>query len=497
VSGIDTQPAATPTPETEPFGADIRRLLSSSGTYMIADGVSRLFSVLLLPVYSRAMPPSDYGVLAVCLTVFQLLVFVMSLGITQAIARLHFDHESEADRKTLYGTILGFLLTGTLAIALLLDLGGRTGVFDLIPSVPYRPYLELTLWAAYLSLFLQVPLNVFTTRQRPRAAAALMLAQVVLQAGLTVVFVVVLDRQAEGALLAILLCYAVMAVVSLALCVRMAAPRISRGVLRSALAFSIPLIPHSIASWVLFLSDRAVLERFVSTTELGVFSIGYAVGTLSMLATFGISRAIQPMIFERLIAGGAQAMREVRELGTYAMLLLIGVCLANAVFGGDVVRVLTPPEYHDAARIVPWVVAGYLCFGVYTLGAQGLFFAKRTGRIAAGTGLAGVASVGLNFLLIPPLGIDGAAITCFLAFLALALLQYHSSQSVYRIDWDIGRWARAIAIGTALGLPFVLTDAEGVLAVVAKVVVVFVAYPALLLAAQVVDLQGIRSIVRR
>jgi O-antigen/teichoic acid export membrane protein len=50
-------------------------------------------------------------------------------------------------------------------------------------------------------------------------------------------------------------------------------------VTKSALAFGLPLVPHTLATWVLEFADRAILERFVSLDDLGLYSMGYTFGS--------------------------------------------------------------------------------------------------------------------------------------------------------------------------------------------------------------------------
>ena len=66
-------------------------------------------------------------------------------------------------------------------------------------------------------------------------------------------------------------------------------PRFSRDVLRDALHFGLPRVPHSMAHQVTALSDRWVLNAFLTADRVGVYSIG---------ASFGLSMKLFLSAFE-------------------------------------------------------------------------------------------------------------------------------------------------------------------------------------------------------
>ena len=183
---------------------------------------------------------------------------LLGLSLWGAIGRLHFEAEDDHDRRTLYGTVLLFLLTVPLALTVALELLGRAGVLDVSESIPYDPYLRLAVWAAYFAIFIQIPISIYVVTEQPRKVISLTVANAVLITGLTLWFVVGLRDGAEGALRALAIGSGAMAAISIALSVRLGSLRFSRRWLRDSLRFAAPLIPHSVAQWGLFLADRLI-----------------------------------------------------------------------------------------------------------------------------------------------------------------------------------------------------------------------------------------------
>ena len=421
----DLVPAPVAGADAPPLGllARLRFLGVASGLYLLADALARGLSILLVPVYTRFLTPSDYGALAIATALTSMLTILLGLALHGALSRMHFEARSEDERRSLYGTLLAFLVVVPGAAVASLEVLGRAGLLDIFGDLPYDPYLRYVVWTAYLAVFVEIPLAIYTVREQPRKVVPLTL----LNAGLL----------AAGS----------MAILAVFLTARSASSHFSRRLLAASLAFSLPLVPHLVAQWILHVSDRIVLERFVSARDLGLYSLGASVATAGFLAVNALNRAFTPAITLHL--KDAEARRQVPALGTWWVVALTWALTALAVFGGDAIRLLTPATYHGAARVVPWIAFGFLAFGLYTVVTQGTWFSMRTRMIPFFTVVAGAVNVGLNILLIPRFGFVAAGWTTLISFAVLAVLQGWHARRLHRIDWEYARWLKVLAAGAA------------------------------------------------
>lgn len=460
-----------------PLSERVRTTMLASATYLAGDALVQGIGVLLTPVYTRVMTPADYGIVAVGLTVIALGTLLLGLSLWGSITRLHFEAKDDHERRTLYGTILIFMLTVPLALTAGLELLGRAGLLDVSESIPYDPYLRIAVWAAYLAIFIQIPIAIYVVTEQPRKVIALTMSQALLITAFTVWFVVIDDDGALGALRATLIASALMAVVAIFLTVRLGSLRFSRQWMVASLKFSLPLVPHSVAQWGLFLADRLILPRYVSSAQVGLYSLGAMVGTLASFGVTAFNRAGTPVVMGELKKHGT-GDDYVPRIGTYWLAGLVTVCLALAVVGDDALRIIAPPEFHAATVVVPWVVLGFFLMGLYTLLAQGTFFSMRTGWIAPITVIAAAVNIGLNFLLIPKYGFEAAAWATAIAFGLLAVMNWALAQRLYPIPWEYGRWAKLIvaALATYFAAQF-LSPEPPVLGVLAGLAVCAVVMP--------------------
>jgi len=219
------------------------------------------------------------------------------------------------------------------------------------------------------------------------------------------------------------------------------------------LAFSLPLVPASIASWTLNLSDRYLVGAFQGHAAVGVYSAGYTIGlvvnalvvapfSLAWGATFWqISKAPRaPEIYARVMAGFVVAAS------------FVALVLSAAATDG--LRILFKPAFEDGRFVVPFSAFAYVLYGVYTVGATGINVEGRTRVLPITTGIAAAVNVALNVLLIPWVGYIGAAAATVVSYGALAISTTLVSQRYYPVPWH---WWR---MGAAMGLAGVLAAAS-------------------------------------
>lgn len=476
-------------------GREIRGLTIASLLYLLPPLVSRGLSVLLLPIYTRAMPPEEYGIVGLASVVGTVVTLVLALGLTSAVGRLHYHFADEEERSRFYGTAIllqvGWALVGTTALWIAGVAGWLDGVFV---SMRFRPHLELLLLGSFFAVFPNLGLTMLVMRERTRAASIFSIATSLVQVALSVLFVVGLRRGAVGQLEANVLATMVQTAITAWVARSYTRLSFSREHARQALLFGVPLVPHMVSNWALAASDRWVLERFVDGAELGRYSLGYTIGSVAGMLYNAVGQAVYPVVNRKLTAGEEP---EVPPLGTYSTLLVIGCGLPLALFAPEAVALLTPDAYHGTGEIVPWVVLSLAFQHLYRLWSLGTFFAKKTGWIPVVTAVAAALQIGLNLLLVPRYGIMAAAVNTAVSYGALAVMHGVLAQVTRPIAWEYAQWAKLFVIGIGC---FLLGNALAGpsigRAIALKAAIGFVLFPVLLLVTRAVYPAQVRDALR-
>lgn len=425
----------------------IKDLGRNLAVYGFGDVVTSIVSFLLLPIYVRYLSPADYGVISLLLLLEVVSKIVFRWGVDASFMRLYYDCEDDRARQRLASTILFFLLlvNGAFLIAALAVAPAIAS--HLFGTPGYANLLRLVLINTFVVGFYFIPFHVLRINRQSPQFIALTFTRSVATLAARLALVVGAGLGVTGVVVADLLVTAGFTLLLARWFAPLIRPMFSVALLREALAFGLPRVPHGIAHQVIGIADRYLLSRFVGWTEIGIYSIGASFGLALKLFLSAFEYAWAPFYFAAMREPDAkETFSGVTTYGFAALALLAALLSAVAP---DLVRLMTLPGFYAADAIVPWIALGVLLQGVYLLTSIGLNITKNTHYYAVATSIAAGASVGANLLLIPRFGAVGAAWSYAIAYGVLAGVSMRLSQRVYPIQYEWGRLARVGVAGIA------------------------------------------------
>jgi O-antigen/teichoic acid export membrane protein len=431
---------------------DARRLFDRSAVYALGLLLLRGMSFLLIPLYTRHLDRAEYGIVAVAGSVTAVLAVLGPLSLHGALARLYFDAQSGADRKRVAGALWVATVFAAGVLTLLLDRLGEQWAAALLPNVPFHPYIRLAIWTAFLTTFGLIPLSQLQIEERPGLYVKVTIAGTLITTLCIIWLVVVRGMGAYGYVLGTFIGSALLAIPYAVLAARMSTLGLHWPVTRAALVYSLPLVPHALAGWVLELSDRALLQRFVPLSELGLYSLGYQLASILTIAATAINFAWTPYMYGVVRHRPDSAPVELGRMTTYYAAVLCALGLGVALLGGDILRILTEPEYHSAYRVVPLTVLGLLFCGLYYVPANLLFMSSKTGLIPLVTIAAGAVNIAVLLLLAPRAGIMAGAWATTAGYAVMLLLVWMAARAVFRLPYEYGRLGMLLVSAAAIFL---------------------------------------------
>jgi len=161
-----------------------------------------------------------------------------------------------------------------------------------------------------------------------------------------------------------------------------------------------------------------------------------------------IQRAWVPYKFQ-IHAQEAAAKDVFRSIVTYYVVGMSYVWLGVSLWGPEIVRLMTPPPFHDAAALVPAVALVPMSRGLYYMLGTGIELSDDTRPIPLVSLAALVTVVAAAYTLIPWLGASGAALATFAGWIVMIGLIYRVSQRRYDIRYD---WFVLHRIGVAMAV---------------------------------------------
>jgi O-antigen/teichoic acid export membrane protein len=430
----------------------LKRLSLQSAVYTAGDLLNRAFGLLLIPVYTAYLTPEDYGILAITSTIASMLAILSMQSLESALTRFHYDYHDETNRRNYHGTIWILMLFSALVVAVIAGTVARPIFAWLFPDVPYQPYIQLVVWTTFVTNVSYVLLkSLLRVRERPTTFSTLNIVVFLVNTVFVIYFVVGRDQGAQGNLVGRLLAAVLLAAPFIVLYFRDARLHWSTKEAKTSLLFALPLVPHLLSLWVLNVSDRIILQRFVPLSEVGIYSLGYQIASILQLLAFSVTNAWSPFFYKT--AGEPDAPRMLSRFSTYYILLVVFLGAGISALAEDMLLIVASnPAYFTAYRVVPWVVMGFVMRGFYFLFVTALYYKKQVRALPFVTIGAGLLNIGLNLLTVPIYGYMAAAVNTFVAYAAQAFVMYFLAQRAFRLPYETARFGKMIGVGITLYL---------------------------------------------
>lgn len=206
------------------------------------------------------------------------------------------------------------------------------------------------------------------------------------------------------------------------------------------------------AYWVLSSSDRWFLGSFEDASSVGIYSVGYSVAIIGMMANSAVISVWTPETTREYEINPDQAKL---HLGRVAERLVAGFAVAWLVVtaaGGDVIRLLAAPAFHESAKLVPYIAAGVFFYGIIHLANASLLLKMRLSYAMWWWIVGGAVCMLLNLVLIPQLGRLGAALTQAISFAVIATGVAVGAQRLYPLKANWTRLGLVLAAIFAIGI---------------------------------------------
>jgi O-antigen/teichoic acid export membrane protein len=419
----------------------VKRLIKGSAIYGTGRFLQNIIGFLLIPVYTRYLTTTDYGIVAVAGSIGSIIEILLGMGLTVAVVRQYYDYVDSQEGVSEYiGTVFLFsLLVSFLTICALTIFGGS--LFDALRSkVLFRPYILLTLWTALFGTTGNIILSLYRAREQAGCYIILKTGQFIVSLGMIIYLVVILRQGALGQIRGSFLAGLLFFFVCLLLTLREGGLRFSMPKLKNALKLGLPILPHLLSGWVLAVLDRLLLERMTSLSEVGLYNLGYRIGMVMSLIVSAINYAWTPIFYD--IAKNARDARSIlSRMFTVYMVVISTLVVGIILFSREVILIMAAEPFHRAYIVAPVVALGYFFQGLYFMSVTPIFYEKKTYVMPLLTGIAAAANIGFNMLWIPKFGIMGAAYATLVSFGLLFLLTHYVAQRYYRLPYDYRRIA--------------------------------------------------------
>lgn len=393
-----------------------KTLVSNTALISLGTFGSKLLVFFMVRFYTGCLTEGEYGTADLIQQTANLLLPVISVGITDGVFRFAVD--TKIDRKSVFSSGFYTITLGGLAFLLIAPLLWLTHMFD--------GYIWLiilyTMFSCYHSLC--------SKYIRSCGSTAFFAIQGIVNTSLVIIlnilFLKVFDFGITGYVLSVAIADALstlLIVVHDKLWNDMTI-KVDRVILKDLLRYSIPMIPATIFWWVTSVSNRYFVTYFFGEAANGIYSVAYKIPTLLTLISTVFMQAWQ---FSAVLESENDRKAHIdffsKVWGSFqsVMFLVGGVVTAMSV---PLIKILTTTAFHSASLYIPMLTAAMVFSAFANFMGSVYVVEKRSKNSFLTTMVGAAATLILTFVLIKtPLGVQGAAIATFVSYLLVFVIR--------------------------------------------------------------------------
>lgn len=194
-----------------------------------------------------------------------------------------------------------------------------------------------------------------------------------------------------------------------------------------ALSINLPLVPYYYSLVLLAASSKIMIQNMIGNAEAGIYSVAYSAAMVMTLMNSSLNSAIQPWFFKKLKDNNYDGISKILSM---SILVVAVINLLLIAFAPEAVAIFAPPQYYEAIWIIPPIAASVVIMFIYQHFVNIEFYFEETKKIAAASIGAAVVNIGLNYLLLPIFGYLIAGYVVLASYLIFAVVHYFMCKKI-------------------------------------------------------------------
>ena len=439
-----------------------RQLLAKRiGLVALTNLLVELNSLIMLPLLTKNLPVSEYGVWVQISVTIGLVPAVALMGLPYSMVRFLPSAKGRENIREIF-----FSMSGVIALA---GLVASAGIFLLADPIASALFDGRQIIVRYLSvlIFLEcminIPFSYFRGVQQIKKFSIFNFSKVFFSLILAIHFVLS-GGGIIGALTALLLSDALILLAMCGMVMKdIGLPFLTLKNIREYLAFGTPTIPGNLSSWIVNSSNRYVIGILMGTTFVGYFSPGYTLGNMINLFIVPLSFILPAALSKHYDEHEVDEVKIILELSLkYFLALAIPAAFGLSLLSRPILRILSTEEIASHGYLItPFMALGALLLGAYAIVAQILVLEKNTVLTGKIWIMAAILNLVFSILLVRWTGIIGGAVATLISFsFAFVSACYYSNKSI-KLSIDCVSLAKSLAASLVMSLLLVILNPQG------------------------------------
>lgn len=404
--------------------------------YGLGSVIAKIIPLVMLPIITRLIPdPTFYGLFDLSNTITSFGTAIAIMGMYDAMFRYFFEKKDATYRRDICSTTLIFTICTSTVIFLLMVIFHEELAEYVFSDAQYGILVYLTAIATLIGAtngIISAP-----TRMQNQRKIFLITNTISPVLGYAVSIPLLLQGYylialplagiISSALIELVFAWLNRSFFSL--------HGFRREYLKQLLVIALPLAPTFFVYWIFNSADRLMITSLIGVEATGIYSIGSKLGLASQLIYQAFAGGWQYFAFSTMNEGNQVKSNSLvfEYLGLVSFISCMFICAICKVF----YEILFTGDYVQGYIVSPYLFLAPLLLMLYQVASNQFLVIKRTLPGALILLIGALSNVGLNFLLIPVMGVEGAGLATLLGYvisvvLVVILLTYMNLMDISR-----------------------------------------------------------------
>ena len=394
--------------------------------FAIGNIATKLISFVLVPLYTSILSTSQNGVVDLVNTMGNVLAPVLILNISEAVMRFSLDKEADY-KKIMSVGMMALLLAAFLGLAII---PGSKLIIEIAPYAKYVYFYTLSLSASQLFLCY------LRGKEKLGLYSVGNIIQTVFIAFLNIVFLRFMGLGVCGYFTAYIIANFISAIYAFVAgnVIRVIKEfQIDKNLTRSMLKYSIVLIPNTFMWWIMNSSDRVMVTSMIGVAANGVYAVSYKLPSLVSTLTTIFNQAWS---YSAIREDGAEDEKSYNNkvfIQLISTVMLLSIALLTVV--KPFLKIYIDADYYDAWRYTPFLIVGSAYLTMATFMATSYTVHKDSFGYLFSATFGAALNIVLNYLLIPIIGVYGAAFATCVSYIAVFIFRLIHTREY--IEYDV------------------------------------------------------------
>lgn len=417
------------------------KVLLNSGLYTFSSILVKAIGFLLLPIYTMFLTPDDYGITNLVSNFSNVMSIIAAFSLYSAVTRFYADYKYDREKlKNFYGTVIVFVF-GTSSILAIFGVAFQQVFINcFFEGITFYPIVLIAFFNLIFACQHTIHQSIMSSMQEGQKYTIINLIVFVCTVCLNLIFIGIFRLGAVGVLLATLIINLLYFIFMLNDLIKnnLISFRFDRGLLKEALKYSIPIMPHnlstSVASWI----SRLFLNSSGSLASVGLYSVATQFGTIIDTVQISVNAAFTPWFYEVMNQGDNKSKQDIVGLSRFLLILYSILYMIIGLFSQEALIIMATDSYIIAWTVIPILVVAFSVKSIYYFYVNVLFYYKDAAKkIFVATIIGSFADIVLAFVLVHEYGMYGAAVAFLIAKVIILAIVVVMSKSYEDIGYKI------------------------------------------------------------